>query len=43
MDTSSGWIFLIVILLLMTLFAVSVVVSARKQRDPDFFSEDENY
>ncbi len=42
MATSSGWIFLIVILLLMALFAVSVVVSARKQRDPDFFTEDEN-
>ncbi len=42
MATSSGWIFLLVILLLMALFAVSVVVSARKQRDPDFFTEDEN-
>lgn len=42
MATQTGWIFLIVILLLMALFAVSVLISARKQRDPDFFSEDEN-
>lgn len=41
MATQAGWIFLIVILLLMALFAVSVLVSARKQRDPDFFSENE--
>ncbi|WP_255407104.1 MULTISPECIES: hypothetical protein [unclassified Sporosarcina] len=42
MATQVGWIFLIVILLLMALFAVSVLVSARKQRDPDFFAEDDN-
>lgn len=41
MVTQAGWIFLIVILLLMALFAISVWVSARKQRDPDFFSENE--
>ncbi|WP_255397422.1 MULTISPECIES: hypothetical protein [unclassified Sporosarcina] len=41
MATQAGWIFLIVILLLMALFAVSVLVSARKQRDPDFFSEND--
>ncbi|WP_255407604.1 hypothetical protein [Sporosarcina sp. P20a] len=42
MATQAGWIFLIVILLLMALFAVSVVVSARKQREPNFFTEDDN-
>ncbi|WP_233192393.1 MULTISPECIES: resistance to Congo red protein [Sporosarcina] len=42
MATQTGWIFLIVILLLMALFAVSVIVSARRQRDPDFFTEDDN-
>ena len=42
MATQAGWIFLIVVLLLMALFAVSVVVNARKQRDPDFFLEDDN-
>ncbi|WP_269747679.1 hypothetical protein [Sporosarcina ureae] len=41
MATQAGWIFLIVILLLMALFAVSVLVSARKQRDLDFFSEND--
>jgi len=42
MATQTGWIFLIVILLLMALFAVSVIVSARRQRDPDFFTENDN-
>ncbi|WP_233201620.1 MULTISPECIES: resistance to Congo red protein [Sporosarcina] len=42
MATQAGWIFLMVILLLIALFAVSVVVSARRQRDPNFFTENDN-
>ncbi|EGQ27180.1 hypothetical protein HMPREF9372_0867 [Sporosarcina newyorkensis 2681] len=42
MATQTGWIFLVVVLLLMALFAVTVFVSSRKQQDPDFFSEDDN-
>ncbi|WP_233190998.1 resistance to Congo red protein [Sporosarcina sp. P19] len=42
MTTQAGWIFLMVILLLIALFAVSVVVSARRQRDPNFFTENDN-
>ncbi|WP_255407458.1 hypothetical protein [Sporosarcina sp. P13] len=41
MESQTGWIFLLVILLLMAMFAVSVKVSARKQRDPKFFLEDD--
>ncbi|WP_313237476.1 hypothetical protein [Sporosarcina ureae] len=42
MATQAGWIFLMVILLLIALFAVSVIVSARRQRDPNFFTENDN-
>ncbi|WP_255363018.1 MULTISPECIES: hypothetical protein [unclassified Sporosarcina] len=41
MAASTGWIFLLVILLLMALFAVTVLISARRQHDPDFSSEDD--
>ncbi|WP_256359812.1 hypothetical protein [Sporosarcina sp. PTS2304] len=42
MATQMGWIFLVVVLLLMTLFAVSVFLSARKQRDPEFLMDEDN-
>ncbi|WP_255408169.1 MULTISPECIES: hypothetical protein [Sporosarcina] len=41
MATQVGWIFLLVILVLMGLFAVSVVVSARKQRDLKLLTEED--
>ncbi|MDV6376926.1 hypothetical protein ORD22_01435 [Sporosarcina sp. GW1-11] len=42
MESQAGWIFLLVVLLLMAMFAVSVFLSARKQQDPKFFLKDDN-
>ncbi|GKV65817.1 MULTISPECIES: hypothetical protein [unclassified Sporosarcina] len=41
MASQTGWIFIAVVLLLMALFAVSVFVTARKQKDPAFFLDEE--
>lgn len=38
---ATGWFFLTIVFVLMVLFAVSVLVSARKQQDPNFFLEDD--
>ncbi|WP_255425155.1 hypothetical protein [Sporosarcina obsidiansis] len=42
MATQTGWVFLIVVLSLIALFAISVFVSSRRQQEPDFFSDDDN-